>query len=244
MLENIRPDEVLFLDIETVPQQSSFENLDESFQHLWNKKSAFFRKPEETAAEVYARAGIYAEFGKIVCISTGYMHIINGEYGFRIKSFFGHDEHKLLYDFAEMLSTYTSKRNIFLCAHNGKEFDFPYIARRMLINSINLPKALDIAGKKPWETTFIDTLELWKFGDYKSYTSLELLTKIFGIPTPKDDIDGSMVAHVYWQEQNIDRIAVYCEKDVVAIAQLFLRYRNEPLIKEANIQSITSFQHT
>jgi 3'-5' exonuclease len=242
MLENIKPDEVLFLDIETVPQQPSFADLDEAFKHLWEKKSLQFRKPTETASDVYGRAGIYAEFGKIVCISTGYLHPENGEYTFRVKSFFGRNEKTILEDFTTMLTSFAAKKNVQLCAHNGKEFDFPYIARRLLINGLQLPKLFDIAGRKPWETSFIDTLELWKFGDYKSYTSLELLTKVFGIPTPKDDIDGSMVAGVYYNENNPSRIAFYCEKDVVAIAQLFLCYRGEPLIEPANCKSLTVFE--
>jgi 3'-5' exonuclease len=241
MLEDIKPDEILFLDIETVPQQPSYDLLDGAFQHLWDKKSSTLRKAEETAADMYTRAGIYAEFGKIVCISTGFMYVNDGEYHFRVKSFYSHHEKELLEDFCSMINTFTVKKNVRLCAHNGKEFDFPYIGRRILINRLRLPKILDVAGKKPWEVNFIDTLELWRFGDYKSYTSLELLTKVFGIPTPKDDIDGSMVAEVYWKENNLPRIATYCEKDVLAIAQLFLCYRGEELIKEENCSSQTKF---
>jgi uncharacterized protein YprB with RNaseH-like and TPR domain len=241
MLEHIKTDEILFLDIETVPQQPSFDQLDDTFKYLWDKKSSHFRKSEETAADIYGRAGIYAEFGKIICLSTGYIHFVDGDYCLRVKSFYGHNEKELLEEFKQMLNAFALRKNIQLCAHNGKEFDFPYIARRMLVNGINLPKVLDIAGKKPWEVSFIDTLELWKFGDYKSYTSLELLTKIFGIPTPKDDIDGSMVADVYWKDKNMERIVTYCEKDVLAIAQLFLKYRGEELIKAENFKSITNF---
>ena len=241
MLENIVSDEVLFLDIETVPQQSSFDSLDEGYRRLWEKKSSFFRQPDERAADVYNRAGIYAEFGKIICISTGYLYFHNGEFHFRVKSFYGDDEKALLMDFAQMVNAFLAKKTIYLCAHNGKEFDFPYIARRMLINGICLPIVLDVAGRKPWEVNFIDTLELWKFGDYKNYTSLDLLTKVFGIPSPKDDIDGSMVADVYWKEKDLQRIVMYCEKDVLAIAQLFRRYRGEDLIKQENCTSVTLF---
>jgi len=241
MLETIKLDEILFLDIETAPQQSSFQELDDTFKYLWNKKSSHFRKPEENAEDVYNRAGIYAEFGKIICISTGLIYFSDTDYNFRVKSFYGHNEKELLLEFNDMLSSFARKKNIQLCAHNGKEFDFPYIARRMLINGVPLPKVLDIAGKKPWEVNFIDTLELWKFGDYKSYTSLELLTKVFGIPTPKDDIDGSMVADVYWKENNLPRIVTYCEKDVLAIAQLLLKYKGEELLKEEHCKSVTPF---
>jgi hypothetical protein len=139
-----------------------------------------------------------------------------------------------------MLNKYSSSNsNLQLCAHNGKEFDFPYIARRMLINGIKLPTILDVAGKKPWEVMFLDTLELWKFGDYKNYTSLNLLTHIFNIPTPKDDIDGSMVADVYWKDKDLQRIVTYCEKDVLAVVQLLLKYKGEELIKTENIESAT-----
>ena len=241
MLENIPPDEVLFLDIETVPQQPSYDNLDDAFKHLWEKKSTYFRKPDENPGDIYNRAGIYAEFGKIICISTGYLYLNNGEYCFRVKSYHGNDEKALLIEFADMINTFVAKKNIFLCAHNGKEFDFPYIARRLLVNGIPLPKVLEVAGKKPWEVNFIDTLELWKFGDHKHYTSLELLTKIFGIQSPKDDIDGSMVADVYWKEKNLERIVKYCEKDVLAIVQLFRRYRGEELIKLENCRTVTAY---
>jgi len=241
MLQDIKLEEILFLGIETVPQQPSYDMLDEVFQHLWDKKSATLRKAEEIPADMYARAGIYAEFGKIVCISTGFMYLNQGEYHFRIKSFYDHDEKALLLDFCSMISTLVTKKNTWLCAHNGKEFDFPYIGRRVLINGVVLPKILEVAGKRPWEVNFIDTMELWKFGDFKNYTSLALLAKIFNIPTPKDDIDGSMVADVYWKENNLQRIVTYCEKDVLAIAQLFLRYRGECLVKEENCSSLTKF---
>ena len=241
MLDHLNPDEILFLDIETVPQYKSFEELSDRFKNLWDKKSSLFRKPEETAVEVYNRAGIYAEFGKIVCISTGYLYLNEKEQCLRLKSYFGHDEKESLLDFAQMLNTFSKKKNVQLCAHNGKEFDFPYIARRMLINGITLPRVLDIAGKKPWEIGFVDTMELWKFGDYKSYTSLELLASIFNIPTPKDDIDGSMVGNVYWNDNDLSRIVKYCEKDVLTIAQLFLRYKGDVLLDEKNISSVTIF---
>lgn len=241
MLENIVPDEVLFLDIETVPQHPNFEEMDEKLRKLWDKKSTSFRESDQSAGDVYQRAGIYAEFGKIICISSGFLFHNGTEQTLRLKSFYSHNEKELLTAFLQMLHTFTKKKNILLCAHNGKEFDFPYIARRILINGLALPPVLDVAGRKPWETRFLDTMELWKFGDYKSYTSLDLLTTIFGIPTPKDDIDGSQVANVYYQENNLERIVRYCEKDVVAIAQLFLKYRGEELVKDNQVQSLTQF---
>jgi len=217
-LENI-----IFLDIETVPGTPDFEDLSERMQLLWDKKSAFFRDEESKPGEVWQRAGIYAEFGKIVCISVGHMLPEGEGWHCRTRSYAGDDECAILKEFSTMITAFNRGRDIQLCAHNGKEFDFPYIARRMLINGLPLPAILDLAGKKPWEVRLLDTLELWKFGDYKHYTSLDLLAAVFDIPTPKDDIDGSMVADIYWREHDIERIATYCEKDVVTVAELYLK---------------------
>jgi hypothetical protein len=240
MLANIKPEDILFIDIETVPVKSSYSNLDPVFQALWEKKSKQFRSEDKSAEEVYERAGIYAEFGKIICISAGFIKD-KDPYVFRIKSFYGDDEKSILSEFSAMLSKFTKNREALLCAHNGKEFDYPYIARRMIINNMIIPEILDNAGKKPWEVKLLDTLDLWKFGDYKSYTSLELLTSILGIPTPKDDIDGSMVAAVHYEEHDITRIARYCEKDVIAVAQVLLRFMNLPAIGTDKIESVTPF---
>ena len=243
MLDHIQLEDVLFLDIETVPQYPDFQQLDKEMQHLWEQKSATICKDGQTPDSVYERAGIYAEFGKIVCISSGFVHRLpDGQLAFRLKSCFGDDEAELLRNFTEALGRFAKQHfKMTLCAHNGKEFDFPYIARRMLIHGLTLPAAFDVAGKKPWEVPFIDTMELWRFGDYKNYTSLKLLTHIFGIPSPKDDIDGSRVADVYWLENDLLRIVRYCEKDVLAIAQLMLRYKGMKLIAPENISSATNF---
>jgi DNA polymerase elongation subunit (family B) len=239
MLDKIKIQDVMFLDIETVPDYVSFELLNPGMQTLWEKKSKQFRAPEQTAQDVYQRAGIYSEFGKIICISVGLVREKN-PYKFRLKSFFGKDEKTLLTQFAEMLTKFSrSNTESVLCAHNGKEFDFPYIARRMIINSIKLPEILNNAGKKPWEIKLLDTMDLWKFGDYKNYTSLDLLTTILGIQTPKDDIDGSEVAGVFYKEDDINRIVRYCEKDVLAIARVLLRFMNLSGIEEENIESVT-----
>jgi hypothetical protein len=192
---------------------------------------------ETSVAEAFANsAGIYSEFGKIVCISVGFIYFKGLEMHFRTKSFAGDNEKTILDDFAQLLTKFCTTKEHTLCGHNIKEFDIPYICRRMLINGISLPSVLQISGKKPWEISFIDTLELWKFGDYKNYTSLKLLTAIFGIPTPKDDIDGSQVAGVYYKEKDIERIAVYCQKDVVATTQVFLRIHNIQGFKTENIE--------
>ena len=232
MFETISSEDILFIDIETVPQHSELSQVPEPLQHLWDKKSSHFRDENQLAADVYGRAGIYAEFGKIICISAGGFIQKNGERLYKVKSFCDPDEKQLLLDFNDMLEKFTSNSKKKLCAHNGQEFDYPYIARRSLINGLKLPKILDISGAKPWEIKdrLLDTLQMWKFGDYKNYTSLELLCAIFNIPTPKDDIDGSEVANVYYQENNLERIVRYCEKDTLALANLMLRYKGEPII--------------
>ncbi len=232
MLYKLDLSKVLFLDIETVPAEADFGKLSEKMQSLWEKKTKYLKTDEDATPEsLYERAGIYAEFGRIICISVG---LFNGN-EFRVKSFYGEDEKILLDEFASMLNSHYNQADQLLCAHNGKEFDFPYIARRMVINGIELPEILQMAGKKPWEIRHLDTMELWKFGDYKSYTSLELLTTVFEIPTPKDDIDGSMVRSVYYEEQDLPRIVEYCQKDVLAIAQLMRRYLNQPLIRDEHV---------
>lgn len=240
MLNNINIEEILFLDIETTPQYPEYQEMPERFQNLWDKKSKQFRAEDDSAEDVYERAGIYSEFGKIVCISVGKVYQRMGEFHLRLKSYYGHNEKSLLQDFSNMLDTTSQRGMLRLCAHNGQEFDFPYIARRCLVNGIEIPKLLDVAGAKPWDVreTLLDTLQLWKFGDYKHYTSLELLCAIFEIPTPKDDIDGSQVASVYWKENDVDRIAFYCEKDVQALTQLFLKYQGKPLISQDYIERV------
>jgi 3'-5' exonuclease len=238
MLENLVIENLLLLDIETVPAVPNYEELDSRWQALWDKKSKFVGNPDDSPAEVYDRAGIYAEFGRIICISVGIL-VPNGDYfKLRLKSFYGHDEKALLSEFADLLHSSFASPQKALCAHNGKEFDFPYLSRRMLINRLSLPYILDTAGKKPWEVNHIDTMQLWKFGDFKSYTSLELLAALFDIPTPKDDIDGSMVRSVYYEEDDLERIKVYCEKDVITLANVLMRFKNLDTIDNSNIHKL------
>lgn len=226
---HIPSNNILFLDIETVPEAENWDDLSENKQKLWTEKTQWQRKEEITPSDFYHdRGGIMAEFGKIICISCG---IILDNNTFRVKSFYGHNEQKLLQNFADLLETKFYTPQHILCAHNGKEFDFPFIARRMIINGVRLPKILNLYGKKPWEINHLDTMELWKFGDYKHYTSIKLLTEVLGIPTPKDDIDGSQVAHVYYKENDLERIKIYCEKDTLAVAQIFRKLRYESLLK-------------
>lgn len=237
MLHKINLENILFLDIETVPEFRNFSEMEEEKQRLWEDKSKYQRKEDYTAEEFYDRAGIWSEFGKIICISVGYFSFRNGSRNFRITSFKGEEE-RLLKDFSVLLEEHFFHPTQLLCAHNGKEFDFPYIARRMLIHGMRLPSKLNLFGKKPWEVPHLDTLELWKFGDYKHYTSLKLLTHVLGIPSPKEDIDGSMVREVYYEENDLDRIVQYCERDVIAIAQVILRLRQEHLLAESEIISV------
>jgi len=229
---------ILFLDIETVPQFPEYSSLPEDWKQLWDTKSVSLIKYHEgqTNETLYPRAGIYAEFGKIVCISCGVLLGNGGQRKIIIKSLAGDDEKIILQQFIDMLNKWVVGEPKFLCAHNGKEFDFPYLCRRMIINGLPVPAMLNISGKKPWEVNHLDTMELWKFGDFKSFTSLNLLAHTLGITTPKDDIDGSMVWEVYWKEKNLQRIITYCQKDVVTVAQIFLRMNGELLIEAGNIE--------
>ena len=230
MLDQIRLEKIIFIDIETVPLFPNYELLSDKWKSLWDKKAGYIAKDDQTSVELYERAGIYAEFGKIVCISLGIIREVEGKRTFRVKSFIDNDENTLLTNFSELLKQHFRSTDYLLCAHNGKEFDFPYIARRMLVNGIKLPFLLDTAGRKPWEIQHLDTLQLWKFGDYKHYTSLDVLTTLFRIPTPKQEIDGSDIARVYWEDKDLDKIKEYCQRDVVAIAQLILKFRGEDLL--------------
>lgn len=238
MLQNVNIEEVLFLDIETAPLAPEYNGLDEKWKQLWERKMQYQINDDEPAEVLYNRAGIYAEFGRIICISVGYVFQKQGEFYFRVKSFYEEDEKKLIQNFFHALVAFSRKGKRRLCAHNGQEFDFPYIARRALVNNVPLPKILDIAGAKPWEVRdqLIDTLQLWKFGDYKHYTSLSLLCELFNIPTPKDDIDGSQVARIYWEENDLDRIVRYCEKDTLAVANLMLKYKGDKIIPMENME--------
>src|SRR5690348_5106071 len=220
---------IVFLDIETVPQFPDYESCPEDWKKLWDTKSNSLLKyhAEETIETIFTLAGIYAEFGKIICISCGVIGESGGQRKMTLKSFYGDDEKVLLAAFIEMLKKWSQGEPKWLCAHNGKEFDFPYLCRRMIINNLPIPGILNSSGKKPWEVCHLDTLELWKFGDFKSFTSLNLLAHTLGIPTPKDDIDGSKVWSVYWNDKDLKRIVNYCQKDVVTVAQILLKLQGE-----------------
>ena len=237
MLSKLNLEHIVFLDIETVPEVQNFTDLSADKQELWTQKSQYQRKDEFTAEEFYPRAGIWAEFGKIICISVGYFASNEDARAFRITTFSG-EELDILTQFKTLLETHFNRPKHLLCAHNGKEFDFPYIARRMLIHHIKLPSKLNLFGKKPWEVPHLDTLELWKFGDYKHYTSLKLMTNVLGIPSPKDDIDGSEIYRVFYEDNDIERIISYCEKDTLAVVQILLRLRGDDLLSKNEIAYI------
>ncbi|MTI20154.1 3'-5' exonuclease [Fulvivirga sp. RKSG066] len=217
---------ILFLDVETVSAHDTFDQLDERLKAQWARKASFLkREPETTDEELYfKRGGIYAEFGKIVVISLGYFVQVDGKTTFRVTSLADHDEKALLERFKAILEKLDD--DLKLCAHNGREFDFPYLSRRMLINGIKLPSALDLAGKKPWEVNHLDTMDMWKFGDWKHYTSLELMAALFGIESSKSTIDGSMVNEVYHKDNDLQRIADYCKDDVIVTAQLYCKLKS------------------
>lgn len=236
-LENI-----LFLDIETASSAAEFSGLPERLKELWEKRTAIHNRREGSELspeEMYlAKAGMEAEFGKVVCISCGIIQFPEGKPRIRMKSFYGEDEVKLLNEFAAMLEKFASDPGKNLAAHNGKGFDYPYLSRRFVINQMEIPSLLQIQGKKPWEIGLIDTMELWKFGDHRSYASLDLLTAVMDVPTPKDDMDGSQVGTVFWNEKDYERIKIYCEKDVLATAQVVLRFCRMPLIAAEDVISV------
>ncbi len=235
-------DKILFFDIETAPVVEKMPMLSAEMQHLWSDKydQLQSRQPDRytwTADEGWQQASVYAEFARVVCISVGVCYFGKDRaWHLRTKSFCGENEREIVADFLELLGRFMVSPYHNLCGHNIKEFDIPFVCRRALVNGLTLPDCLQIAGKKPWEVHFLDTMELWKFGDYKSYTALKLLTAIFGIPTPKDDIDGSQVANTFYKEKDLGRISIYCQKDVVATAQVFMRLNGLPLIAPENIE--------
>ena len=237
MLPNIALDQLLLLDIETTPAAPALEQLSDDMQQLWRDKIAKTAPVSGNEDTAYAdRAGIYAEFGKIVCISAGFFSLENNRYTLRLKSFYDDDESVVLTRFLELINKFYAKHPRFQFAgHNIKEFDIPFICRRSVIHQLSLPQPLQLHGFKPWEIPMLDTLHLWRFGDFKHYISLKLLTAVMGIDTPKDDIDGSMVAKVYWEQKDLERIAVYCQKDVLAVAQLLLKFKRVPALKEEDI---------
>jgi hypothetical protein len=236
-MQNIVLENLILIDIETVPQYSLFDELPDEWKQLWEEKTQRQLPDFTSAAEFYPqRAGVMAEFAKIVCISMGYFAKQGNALQLRLKSFYGDDEKILLQQFIAMLNQIEAKNNKWVFGgHNIKEFDIPFICRRLLVNGLHIPAYLDFQNMKPWDTNIVDTFQYWRFGDYKNYTSLKLLAAAMGVPSPKDDIDGSMVADVYWKEKNLERIVAYCQKDVVTTGNIILRFKNIELMKEEQI---------
>lgn len=219
---------ILFVDIETVPLQPDYQLLTEGLQKEWERKAKLLKNsPEEplSSAELFTeRSGIFSEFAKVVCIGFGSFQLQDGNWKMRLKALSNNNEKQLLQDFCVMLDSFTKFYPMLrFCGHNIKEFDIPFLCRRMIINGMGLPTCMQLSGKKPWEISHIDTLEMWKFGDYKNYTSLSLLAEVLGIPSPKNDMDGSMVGKVYWQEHDLPRISKYCLQDVLTSARVYLK---------------------
>jgi 3'-5' exonuclease len=236
-MQQIALNHLLFIDIETVSQQPAYEQLNDEWAVLWEEKVHRTLPVDTTAAEFYPqRAAIMAEFGKIICISIGYFRKENNQWQFRIKSFSNEAEKDLLGSFLDTVTQMEAVQNNWsFCGHNIKEFDIPFICRRLLINGISIPPYLDFQNMKPWETNIIDTFQYWRFGDYKNYTSLQLMAAALGVPSSKDDIDGSKVGEVYWKEKDLQRIVTYCEKDVQATANIVLRLKQLPLLEAAQV---------
>lgn len=234
MITTISLFNLLLIDIETVPCYDCYDLLSDDLKILWGDKISK-TMPESISAEAsYSiRAGILAEFGKIICISTGYFYEnTNKEICLKIKSIYNHDEKNLLNDFLKLTNAFYKAKRFQFAGHNIKEFDIPYICRRLLINNIELPHYLQLHGAKPWDIEMVDTLQWWKFGDYKNYISLNLLASVLNIPTSKTDMDGSKVRDVYYEEQNLERIKIYCEKDVMVVANIILRFKNISLLQD------------
>lgn len=237
MINELR--DILFLDIETVSSTNDFNSVDERLKSLWARKASHLRKDASQTDEAlyHERAAIFAEFGRIICICVGkFVEGENGKLTLKTKAYYGDDEKQLLEEFKAMVEKFNPATEK-LCGHNGKEFDFPYLCRRLLVNGMPLPSILQIAGKKPWDVQHLDTMELWKFGDYKHFTSLDLLAAIFNIPSSKSGIDGSKVGHVYYVEKNLEKIKDYCLRDVVVLAQLYLKLQGLQLTEELAVIS-------
>lgn len=236
-MNQIAIENLLLIDIETVSEKESFHLLDDEWKELWIEKTSRSLPADTSPEEFYPlRAAILAEFAKVACISFGYFKKVNNEWQLRIKSLCSENELQLLNDFvATLKKLHVNNQKWIFCGHNIKEFDVPFLCRRMLINNIPIPVVFDFQSMKPWETPVLDTLHLWRFGDYKHYTSLKLLAAVLGIPSPKDDIDGSQVGDVYWKEKDLNRISIYCEKDVATTANIILRFKGMPLLNENQV---------
>jgi hypothetical protein len=237
MMDQLLLHNFLVIDIETVSVNKDFDTLDSHWQYLWGEKVSRLLPENTSLADYYLqRAGVMAEFAKVICISIGYFKREEGGLQFRIKSFFEAEELDLLQHFMQVVQQFgEGRKNWIFAGHNLKEFDIPFLCRRLMVNGLAIPSFLDFQNRKPWETNLVDTFQYWRFGDYKNYTSLQLLAAVLNIPSPKDDIDGSQVGHVYWVEKDLQRIVVYCQKDIITVANILLRFKNQPLLEAGQV---------
>lgn len=230
---------VLFVDVETASAASDYHELEIRMQRLWDKKSLIYSAEGNysTPELYYNKASLHAEFGKIIVISAAYFYLNDKQdLCLRVKAFDAPDERTLLEDFVELLKQkHFNSKALRLCAHNGKDFDFPYLSRRMLVNNIEIPDALDIMGKKPWEIQHLDTMDIWRFGERRETVSLETLAAIFGLPDYTAEMNNNQINDVYYKEKNLEKIASFSKKDVSITAQVYLKLNNIPLIDEQNI---------
>ena len=235
--ESLSPN-ILFVDIETVTAQPAYDQLSPVMQHAWQRKAKALHRPDDMTIDdfYFARGGIYAEFGKIVVISVGFFHALeDNTTELRIKCISGDNEKDLLKNFNDTVLKFDQKK-LQLCAHNGKEFDFPYLCRRMLANAVALPASLDLSGMRSWQVPHIDTMQLWKFGDYKSYTPLELLAAVFGLESNDTDaIEGSDINRIYHRENNLGKINRFCQRNIGLLAQVYLRLKSLPTLDPKHI---------
>lgn len=240
MIKNFK--NILFIDIETASGVNTYTTLTENMQKLWLRKARSLMNPLQKPLEdlYFERAALFPEFGRIISIGMGFLfYNKNKELSLKVKTISNKNEKDLLLEFNQFIeSTYPSKE-LSLVAHNGKEFDFPYLCKRMLVHQLVIPKALQLQGKKPWEVVHQDTIEWWRFGDKKGYVSLELLAEIMGIGNVKTDLSGDKVNYTFYIEKDLEKIKKYCAEDVITLAQLFLRFNFIDYIQEKNIQRIT-----
>lgn len=231
----------LFIDIETVSGSENFSSISDKMKEFWVKKAKNLVNPANISLEemYFERAALYAEFGKIIVVGMGFLFVNKqGELSLKVKTIANADEKGLLQEFIAFINKTYKSRELTLVAHNGKEFDFPYLCRRMLTNGLEIPKSLQLQGKKPWEIIHQDTMEMWKFGDRRSYSSLELLAELMGIEGAKMDLSGDRVNYVFYKENGLERIAAYCGDDVIIVAQLYLRFHFLSIVEPHNIEKL------
>lgn len=242
-----------FVDTETIPGYKDFNDMPEELARMYERKFGHELanndpdKFDNFEDHYRARAALYPEFGKIVCLVIGVIFVDDKDKQekLKLKTLCGRHEDKLLAEAAPIIDKFDS-----LVGHNSKEFDFPYLCKRFYVHGIQLPQILNIAGKKPWEVSLIDTMELWRFGSFKGSTSLELFAHCLGLPSPKQDMTGADVAKVYYEmfdhmkdgelpfeaeSAAIQKIGKYCQGDVVTLANCYRKLKYQSVIASENV---------